>query len=73
MRSRESHEDLSRSTFQRISACILQDLLSRECCACLFVWLVGWFLNQQLGYIADGPQDRVSDNFMCCHACVLCS
>ena len=22
---------------------------------------------QQLGYIADVPQDRASDNFKCCH------
>ena len=29
----------------------------------LLVWLVG----QLLGYIADGPQDRASDNFTCCH------
>ena len=23
--------------------------------------------RQQLGYIADGPQDRATDNFTCCH------
>ena len=30
---------------------------------CLFGWLVLYRLRQQQGYIADGPQDRVSDNF----------
>ena len=29
----------------------------------------GWLglVRQLLGYIADGPQDRASDNFTCCH------
>ena len=29
----------------------------------------GWqgLVRQQLGYIADGPQDRASDNSACCH------
>ena len=38
---------------------------------CLFGWLVGWLVSerplQQLGYIADGPQDRASDNLTYCH------
>ena len=34
-----------------------------------FVWfgLVSLRPRQLLGYIADWPQDRASDNFMCCH------
>ena len=39
------------------------------CCflfVCL-VCLVSWRPRQLLGYIADGPQDRASDNFTCCH------
>ena len=31
-----------------------------------FVWLVSQRPCQLIGYIADGPQDRASDNFMCC-------
>ena len=34
---------------------------------CLFGWLVSERPRQLLGYIADGPQDRASDNFTCCH------
>ena len=38
---------------------------------CLVGWLVGWLVSlrprQLLGHIADGPQDRPSDNFTCCH------
>ena len=33
----------------------------------LFGWLVSKSPRQLLGYIADGPQDRASDNFTCCH------
>ena len=33
----------------------------------LLAWLVSLRLCQQLGNIADGPQDRASDNFTCCH------
>ena len=33
----------------------------------LFVWLVSQRPHQLLGYIVDGPQDRASDNFTCCH------
>ena len=31
------------------------------------VCLVSQRPRQQLGYIADGPQDRASDNFTYCH------
>ena len=39
----------------------------RKVFVCLFVWLVSERPRQLLGYIADGPQDRASDNFTCCH------
>ena len=37
--------------------------------AFLFVCFFVWFLNVlfELGYIAEGPQDKASDNFTCCH------
>ena len=36
--------------------------------ACLFGWSVGFLTSSStLGYIADGPQDKASDNFTCCH------
>ena len=39
------------------------------CFVCLFGWLVSYRPRQQLGFIADGPQGRASDNFKCCHTC----
>ena len=41
--------------------------------ACLFVCLAGFLTSSStttvllLDYIADGPQDRASDNLTCCH------
>ena len=34
---------------------------------CLFVCLVSYHPCQQLGYFAEGPKYRASDNFTCCH------
>ena len=49
--------------FDSRSLCRFLYLLRR----CLFGKLVSWRPRQLLGYIADGPQDRASDNFTCCH------
>ena len=44
----------------------------QNCCdyvgICLFVCLIGFLTSSSpTRFIADGPQDRASDNFMCCH------